>query len=176
MKTKLLTICLFLVTSQVFASDWEYGKEVDEFNGATTQILFKTQNYPKKNSNSTIQLFKSDKEVKEITVGFGVTLFEDRQTTYYLYIKTKSESWNILGAKEALVLLDGERWNKHEVSIPVGDIDTDTSDFFISESHAIVYNKKDFKKLLKAKTFKARVGSLIYSINLSKVDFRKLQL
>ena len=176
MKTKLLTICLLLFTTQVFASDFEYEKGVDEFDGSTKQILYKSQYYPKKNSKFPIQLFQSDNEVKEITAIFGVIKYEDDKPMYYLYIKTKSENWNILNAKSAKVLLDGKRWNKHKVDIPVGKVDTDISEVVVLEGHAFYYYKKDFKKLFKAKTFKAKVGSLIYSIDLSKVDFTKFQL
>lgn len=174
MKNKLLTICLLLFTSQVFASDFEYLREVDEFDGTIKQILHKSQHYPGKNPRLAIQLFQSDNEVNEITTSFGILKYEEDKPLYYLFIQTKSADWNILNAKSAKVLLDGKRWNKHEINIPIGRINTDISEVVVHEGHAFYYSKKDFKKLSQGKIFKAKVGSLIYSIDLSKVDFIKL--
>lgn len=178
MKTKLLLICLVLFTSQVFCRDFEYEKEIDEFEGSVTQTLSKSQYYPKTNARFPIQLFRSKNEVSEITVRFVFSMNAEESTQFhYLSIITKSQSWNILAAESAQVLLDGERWNKHRFVKFLGEVSSAPfEDVYAHEGHSLYYNKSDFEKIIRANTLKVRVDSLIYSIDLSRVDFTKLEL
>ena len=117
MKTKLLTICLLLFSSQVFAKNWEYKKDIDEFNGTITETISVSQYYPKKNNDLAIKLFKQKEEVEWFSAGVGSIKTEDGYIEYFIAILTLSENWNIIGAKSGEVLLDGERWNNHKYRI-----------------------------------------------------------
>ena len=176
MKTKLLTICLLLFSSQVFAKNWEYKKDIDEFSGKITETISVSQYYPKKNNDLAIKLFKQKEEVEYFGARIGSMKMEDGYIEYFIGILTLSENWNTLGVKSGEVLLDGKRWNNHKfLSLP-GEVDSSSNKVKVYESHYFLYSYKDFIKITKAKIFKARVGNLIYSIDFSKADFKKLNL
>ena len=176
MKIKLLTICLLLFTSQVFAKNWEYKKNIDEFSGNITETISVYQYYPKKNNDLPIKIFKQKEEVEYFDVKIGFFKMEDGSRDYFISIITLSENWNVLGVKLGEVLLDGKKWNNHKFFSLPGEVDSSSNKVKVYESHVFKYSYKDFIKITKAKIFKARVGNLIYSIDFSKADFKKLNL
>tara|TARA_B100001057_G_C22078754_1_gene654982 strand:- start:2 stop:484 length:483 start_codon:yes stop_codon:yes gene_type:complete len=159
----------------VFANEWKYEKEIDEFDGTIKQTLSAKQIYPQKNS-LPIKLLEKKEDVLGILIMIGINKYEDGSENYYLHIMTVSENWNILNAKTGKVLLDGTRWNNHKFVNIGGDVSSSSTKVQVYEHHEFQYSYEDFIKLTKAKNFKAKVGSLIYSIDFSKANFKKFNL
>ena len=122
MKTKLLTICLFLITSKMFASDDLTGKNLfcEEHNLFVTYSFLDHRRY--QTTNYFLVYF--DIGIREGTYGF---LNDPR----YLYLKAdkKLEIYNRLKKTD-----DEKNWKKKVVEIPKLDYYLDRQDLNINFS------------------------------------------
>lgn len=90
----------------------------------------------------------------------------------YLSLNAYYEDWNELGNEQAYVILDGEKWNKHDF-IPDTEV-VDGGD--VRESYGFMYRKEFCEKLMNSKNFRAKVGNLVFSIDLTKFPMSKFTL
>lgn len=73
------------------------------------------------------------------------------------------DDWNELGTRDAYVLLDDEKWNNHEFRL-----NTEINDDLLEE-YSFIYSNEDFKKLIQSSLFRAKVGNLVFSIDLTQL-------
>ena len=81
------------------------------------------------------------------------------------------DDWNELGTSKAYVLLDDEKWNNHIEFYIDTDVDSD-----VSESYNFVYTKEFFKEIVQSKSFRAKVGNLVFAIDLTKLPISNFSL
>ena len=185
MKTKLLTICLLLVTSQVFAesiSKYKYTFEEDEFTGVVKQNLM--INYyaaPKSTAPNKLSLkehgIKIHETIENIKM-FSVILMhrydpKEKDVNLTLMVTPTTENWNTLsiGAGSADVLLDGKlsKIHKYKQANNVRKVG-------VQESFYFIYNgKENVKKFISSKIFKARIMPVVFSLDIQKMGLNRLK-
>ena len=185
MKTKLLTICLLLFTSQVFAesiSKYKYTFEEDEFTGVVKQNLM--VNYyaaPKSTAPSKLNLNEHGIKIHkthESIMMFSVILMywytpKDKDISLTLMVTPYTKNWNTLnvGAGNADVLLDGKPSEIHKYKQA-----NNVRDNGVQESFYFFYNgKENVKKFISSKIFKARVMPVVFSLDIQKMGLNRLK-
>lgn len=139
MKT-LLTILILAFTVQVNAQEL-VKNEVDEFTGD--------------------KVIQSSYELIEHT-GFsgGVYLSAFYSDSPVLMINVLSrDSWQILGAKSARFLIDGER-----IEHSLHQIDTEIESGSVVESYGIILTKKELAELANADDIRFRINRNVYTV------------
>ena len=86
-----------------------------------------------------------------------------KQTVCLISFAGYYDDWNELGTDQAYVILDGEKWNNHEFKLET-EIDDD-----LLEDYRFIYSKEDFNKIIQSSLFRAKVGNLVFSIDLTQL-------
>ena len=184
MKTKLLTICLLLITSQVFAesiSKYKYTFEEDEFTGVVRQnLMVSYYTAPKSTAPSRlnlnehgIKIHKTHESIMMFNVILSYILFKDKDVALTLMVTPYTKNWNTLnvGAGNADVLLDGKLSEIHKYKQ-----DNQVRDNGVHESFFFFYNgKENVKKFISSKIFKARIMPVVFSLDIQKMGLNRLK-
>ena len=90
-----------------------------------------------------------------------------------IHLQNYYNDWNERNQWEGYVILDGERWNKHfDFTISTGM----TKGGEAIEQYNFSYYDSDFKKIIQSSSFRAKVGDLVFEIDLSKLPMSEFSL
>lgn len=153
------TILLLFLSITYLKAEVTFKSEEDEFTGEKMEYI------------ADMGGISAEIEKSLETVTMKWVYFAYNGTTCFLSLNAYYDDWNEMGTDTAYVILDGEKWNNHQY---VSDTDVGNGDVY--ESYGFLYQKIFCEKIVNSKNFRAKVGNLIFSIDLTKLPMSKFSL
>jgi hypothetical protein len=137
----------------------KFGVQEDEFTDDKIEYIVDTR-------GESIEVEKSLERVKYKFLSLSCI----KETVCAISFAGYYDDWNELGTDNAYVILDGEKWNNHDFQL-----DTEINDDLL-EDYRFLYSKEDFNKIIQSSLFRAKVGNLVFSIDLTQLPMSDFTL